>query len=131
MVTISSECFTLFSIINEPSKSMSVSLSFRGNVITHESFPKVICHSWKKITLIAVIITPYKNYNTKGTIFKNAHFTITSYYSCIFPCTKPISYLLTENIHINIRERMYGNVWVINPKPLYVNVRDTFWGTKY
>ena len=110
---------------------MPVLLSFRGNVITHESFPKVICHSWKKITLIAVIITPYKNYNTKGTIFKNAHFTITSYYSCIFPCTKPIAYLLNKNIHIDIRERMYGNVWVINPKPLYVNVRDTFWGTKY
>ena len=110
---------------------MPVLLSFRGNVITHESFPKVICHSWKKITLIAVIITPYENYNTKGTIFKNAHFTITSYYSCIFPCTKPIAYLLNNNIHINMKERMYGNVWVINPKPLYVNVRDTFWGTKY
>ena len=130
-MTILIECFTLFSIINKTSKCMPVSLLFSGNVITRESFPKVICHSWKKITLIAIIITQHKSYNTKGTIFKNAHFSITSRYSCIFPCTKPIAYLLNENIHIPIRERMYRNVWVINPKPLYVNARDTFWGTKY
>ena len=94
---------------------MPVLLSFRGNVITHESFPKVICHSWKKITLIAVIITPYKNYNTKGTIFKNAHFTITSYYSCIFPCTKPIAYLLNNNIHINMKERIMETFGLSTP----------------
>ena len=93
-MTILIECFTLFSIINKTSKCMPVSLLFSGNVITRESFPKVICHSWKKITLIAIIITQHKSYNTKGTIFKNAHFSITSRYSCIFPCTKPIAYLL-------------------------------------
>ena len=131
MVTISSECFTLFSIINKPSKCIPDLLLFSGNIITHESFPKVICHSWLKITLIAVIITQHKNYNTIRTIFKNAHFPITNSYSYIFLCIKPIAYLLDENVHMHIREGMCGNFRVINPKPLYVNVRDIFWGTRY
>ena len=130
-ITILIELFALFSIINKPSKCIPDLLLFSRNIITHESFPKVICHSWLKIALIAVIITQHKNYSTIRTIFKNAHFPITNSYSCIFPCTKPIAYLLDENIHIHIRERMYGNFWVINPKPLYVNVRDIFWGTRY
>ena len=85
------EWFALFSIFNKPSKCIPDLLLFSRNIITHESFPKVICHSWLKITLIAVIITQHKNYNTIRTIFKNAHFPITNSYSCIFPRTKPIA----------------------------------------
>ena len=109
---------------------MPVSLSFRGNVITHESFPKVICHSWKKITLIAVIITPYKNYNTKGTIFKNAHFTITSYYSCIFPCTKPISYLLNIKTYTLTLEKECMETFGLSTPNLCMSMFVTHFGVQ-